>query len=89
VWRRRRRAEEAPWLLRTRDGRLVAELHDPSPDWPWTNARVRPGPAWEEAQPLFADDDGVLPGAVTLTDPDGQQVADFLLHVDGDTAWWR
>lgn len=26
---------------------------------------------------------------VHLTDPDGRQVAEFLLHIDGTDAWWR
>ncbi|WP_307870928.1 hypothetical protein [Micromonospora sp. C51] len=27
--------------------------------------------------------------AVTLRYPDGQEVPEFLLHIDGDEAWWR
>ncbi|GIJ13108.1 hypothetical protein Van01_63220 [Micromonospora andamanensis] len=27
--------------------------------------------------------------AVTLRYPDGQEVPEFLLHLDGDEAWWR
>lgn len=27
--------------------------------------------------------------AVVLIDPDGQPASEFLLHVDGDEAWWR
>lgn len=27
--------------------------------------------------------------AVVLIDPDGQPVSEFLLHVEGDQAWWR
>jgi hypothetical protein len=84
VWRRRR----PPWRLHTRDGRLVAELHDPSPDWPWTYARAEPGPAWDEAQARL-DDDGVLGLPTTLTDPRGVETTDHLLHLDGDVAWWR
>lgn len=37
---------------------------------------------WEKAY-------GAVRNAVTLHDPQGRAVAEFLLHVDGDGAWWR
>ncbi|MDG4767950.1 hypothetical protein O7632_28220 [Solwaraspora sp. WMMD406] len=30
-----------------------------------------------------------LRAATVLIDPDGRPVSEFLLHVDGDEAWWR
>ena len=30
-----------------------------------------------------------IQAATTLTYPDGRPVPEFLLHIDGDTAWWR
>ncbi len=52
----------------------------------------------EELQLLDAVDDNVdvwegaqtrIRQAVTLTHPNGQMVPEFLLHVDGEEAWWR
>ncbi|GLY02896.1 MULTISPECIES: hypothetical protein [Actinoplanes] len=39
-------------------------------------------PAWEQAYELIRD-------AVTLRSPEGVDVPEFLLHVEGDEAWWR
>ncbi|PYC75000.1 hypothetical protein C7C45_03700 [Micromonospora arborensis] len=38
--------------------------------------------SWERAYDAVQD-------AVTLRYPDGRKVPEFLLHVDGDEAWWR
>lgn len=38
--------------------------------------------AWEAAQQRLQDE-------FRLVRPDGAQPAEFLLHVDGDEAWWR
>lgn len=38
--------------------------------------------SWEEAY-------GALRAAVTLRDPEGSEIPEFLLHVDGAAAWWR
>ncbi len=38
--------------------------------------------AWEDAY-------GHVAAATTLTKPDGTQVPEFLIHIDGDRAWWR
>jgi hypothetical protein len=37
---------------------------------------------WESAY-------GAVRAAVTLKYPDGNDVPEFLLHIDGDQAWWR
>jgi hypothetical protein len=37
---------------------------------------------WEEAY-------DALRAAVTLRYPDGDEVPEFLLHIDGTEAWWR
>lgn len=38
--------------------------------------------AWEAAYDIIGS-------ALTLRDPDGNDVEAFLLHIDGDAAWWR
>mgnify|MGYP006976764718 CR=1 FL=1 len=38
--------------------------------------------SWEAAYDAIRD-------AVTLRNPDGLEVPEFLLHIDGDHAWWR
>lgn len=38
--------------------------------------------AWEAAY-------GQVRGAVSLAAPDGRRVPEFLLHVQGEIAWWR
>ena len=40
------------------------------------------GTAWDDAY-------GKVESAVTLIAPDGRPVPEFLLHIDGTTAWWR
>ncbi|PZS10804.1 MAG: hypothetical protein DLM55_03160 [Acidimicrobiales bacterium] len=37
---------------------------------------------WEDAYRRIQD-------ALTLRHPSGRAVAEFLLHIEGDTAWWR
>jgi hypothetical protein len=38
--------------------------------------------SWEQAY-------NAIRTAVTLRDPDGRDVPEFLLHLDGGEAWWR
>ena len=40
------------------------------------------GGSWAAAYDAVLD-------AVTLRHPDGREVPEFLLHIDGDRAWWR
>jgi hypothetical protein len=83
---------------------LVARLVVTGADFPWLAARIEPQPAFEPFRPLFArqraateaeewDRADELHGRVgrelSLVDPKGVRVAEFLLHVDGDDAWWR
>lgn len=90
------------WQLAHRSGpagRITVE----EADFPWLYGRFTPGPAYPEVRPLFvraralceAEDwtgfDSVydeIRAAVSLTSPDGP-VPEFLLHIDGDTAWFR
>jgi hypothetical protein len=93
---------ETWWLYR--GGELIAELEVTERDFPWLYARLHPRPGFEELRPLFAEeqrlaeseDDDAWQGAydrvraaVELRYPDGRAVPEFLLHVDGDDAWWR
>lgn len=60
-------------------------------------AQVRPLFAEELRLLDHIDDDAeswgrayqVIRNAVTLRYPDGSEVPEFLLHLDGDNAWWR
>jgi hypothetical protein len=91
------------WTLHRRgDGRALADLVITGGDFPWLNARVEPGDGFEDLRPMFAeelrrlDDDesweeayDAVRAAVTLRYPDGRDVPEFLLHVEGGEAWWR
>ncbi|WP_371494175.1 hypothetical protein OG871_03615 [Kitasatospora sp. NBC_00374] len=72
-------------------------------DFPWLHGRFVPGPAFPVVEPLFirsaalaeAEDweafDQVyeeIRRAVSLRSPSGP-VAEFLLHIEGDRAWFR
>ena len=92
-------------MHRRGDGRHLADLVVTGGDFPWLHARVEPGEGLAEVLPLFAaelllldrDDDieswerayDAIRAAVTLRYPRGHQVPEFLLHLDGDEAWWR
>ena len=91
------------WKLYAGD-ELVADLVVTGLDDPWLIARVEAGPGLERHRQLFEaelaaakdeDQDLVDPRlselrrALRLSKPDGTVVAAFLLHVDGDEAWWR
>ncbi|MDY7088068.1 MAG: hypothetical protein SYR96_23555 [Actinomycetota bacterium] len=91
------------WTLHRReDGRLLAELVVTDGDFPWLNARVVAHDGLDTVRPLFAEqlrlaDDGEqfdpaydrVRDAVTLRCPEGHDVPEFLLHLDGGEAWWR
>ena len=91
------------WQLHHADA-TIAELVVTDADFPWLHATVRPGPGFDVLRPLFddevrlsEDDDDVaweaaydrIRQAVSLIAPDGQAVPEFLLHIDGQDAWWR
>ena len=92
-------------LHRRDDGRILADLVITGGDFPWLNARVEPRDGLADVLPLFAeellrlevDDDteswerayDAIRAVVTLRYPAGHEVPEFLLHIEGDEAWWR
>jgi hypothetical protein len=84
---------------------LVAELIVTEADFPWLHARVDARPGLEALRPLFRDELALserdedadawetayarIRAALRLEYPDGRNVPEFLLHIEGDTAWWR
>ncbi|WP_243639446.1 hypothetical protein [Micromonospora sp. MW-13] len=91
------------WRLYHR-GELIGEIDEQSRDFPWTYGRFRPQPGFEPLRPLFAawnaavdaeDDEAMeraydaVRAAVTMTHPDGRQVAEFLLSIEDDEAGFR
>jgi hypothetical protein len=89
------------WRLYRRE-ELIAELVVTGGNFPWLEARVEPRPGLEALRPLLdeevalVDDDERwtevhlrLRRRLRLVDPDGREVPEFLLHIDGDEAWWR
>lgn len=97
-------AASSIWKLRRGDD-VIAELVVTGEDFPWLHATVRPGAGFEALRPLFddevrlsEDDDDAdaweaaydrIRQAVGLIAPDGRAVPEFLLHIDGEDAWWR
>ncbi|MGW2825943.1 hypothetical protein ACWC24_33805 [Streptomyces sp. NPDC001443] len=92
------------WWLHHGD-REIARLTVTGADFPWTHAEVDALPGLEEFRPLFAEQEQAVDeedwdrvdacytrirGALTMTFPDGSQVAEFMLHIHADgTAGWR
>ena len=91
------------WRLH-RDGREVARLTVIDSDWPWVYADVEALPGFDDFSPIFLEEQQAweaedwdradacyerIRAALTLTYPDGEQVAEFLLHIDGAAANWR
>ncbi|WP_341720075.1 hypothetical protein QQG74_10360 [Micromonospora sp. FIMYZ51] len=92
-------------LHRRDDDQVLAELVVTGGDFPWLDARVQPRDGLAELRPLFAEQLRRLDGdtdvetsesayeairkAVTLRYPEGDEVPEFILHIDGDAAWWR
>jgi hypothetical protein len=92
------------WRLVGVDGEHLADLAVTDGDFPWLNAELRATPAFEAVRPLFVEElrqttaedipaseaayDRIR-AAVHLIDPDGVRVPEFLLHIDGNDAWWR
>ncbi|GAA2473838.1 hypothetical protein GCM10010406_07240 [Streptomyces thermolineatus] len=98
-------AEGGVWRVVGRDGTVGEITVDGSGDFPWLGGRFTPGPAHDAVKPLFErelalleriDEDpeaweaarAEVERAVDLVSPQGP-VAEFLLHVDGDRAWFR
>jgi hypothetical protein len=80
---------------------LIADLVVTGLDDPWFHARVEPHPGLERFRPLFEEElkgeDGdlgdpefsALRRELRLFKPGGERVSAFMLHVDGEVAWWR
>ncbi|MFI9331309.1 hypothetical protein ACIGZJ_27705 [Kitasatospora sp. NPDC052868] len=94
--------EDQIWRLE-RQGELVGEIVIEESDFPWLHGRFLPGPAFPAMEPVFtrslalseAEDRDAFDTAyeeiaktVSLASPSGP-VAEFLLHIQGGTAWFR
>ncbi|MEU9146995.1 hypothetical protein [Streptomyces sp. NPDC048349] len=91
------------WRL-LRRGALLGTVTVTEADFPWLRGRFAPEPAFAEVKPWFdevlalmaAGEYGerfdaayeVIARALTLASPTGP-VAEFLLHIDGEEAWFR
>jgi hypothetical protein len=92
------------WQLHSGDG-PVGEILIDEADFPWLSGRFAATPAFEPLRELFARElalverleaepdeweraYGEIRRRVSLISPDGP-VPEFLLHIDGDTAWFR
>src|SRR4051794_36950616 len=95
--------QDEVWKLFAGD-EIVANLVVTGGNFPWVEARVEAHPEFEAFRPLFdaewaATDSedwdradelyGEIKQAVRLVDSNGVEVAEFLLHVQGNDAWWR
>jgi hypothetical protein len=84
---------------------VVGEITVTEADWPWLNGDFAPGPGFADLRPHFArelalvetiDEDieaweaayARASEGVRLVAPAGP-VAEFLLHIEGDAAWFR
>jgi hypothetical protein len=91
------------WKLYAGDD-LAADLVVTRGDFPWLVARVEHRPGFESVRSLFDEEWAATQAedwdraersyravndATRLVDPQGVAVAEFLLHVQGDQAWWR
>ncbi|MFD4393452.1 DUF4240 domain-containing protein [Kitasatospora sp. NPDC058478] len=94
--------EGGVWRL-VRGEELVGEIVVEETDFPWLHGRFVPGTAFPAVQPLFARslalseaedweafDDAYdeITSTVSMLSPSGP-VAEFLLHIQGDRAWFR
>ncbi|MGW0912661.1 hypothetical protein ACWD1Z_13060 [Streptomyces sp. NPDC002784] len=92
------------WHIRSGD-EPVGEIAIDEADFPWLSGRFTPGPGYASVRDLFArelalvarvDEDveeweaayDEIRRRVSLSSPDGP-VAEFLLHIEGDRAWFR
>ncbi|MEU1687207.1 hypothetical protein [Micromonospora sp. NPDC005707] len=92
------------WRVYGAGGELLGEIEVEEHDMPWNRGRFRPQPGFEQLRPLFdewnrAVDSGdpepidqayeAIRAAVTMTYPDGRQVPEFMLGIEGDYAGFR
>ncbi|MGW5638790.1 hypothetical protein [Streptomyces sp. NPDC003832] len=92
------------WQVRSGD-ESVGRITIDEADFPWLSGHFAPGPAYASVRDLFARElallervdehveeweaaYGEIERRVTLSSPDGP-VAEFLLHIEGDRAWFR
>lgn len=81
----------------------IGEILIDDTDFPWLSGRFRATPAFVPLRELFARELALVEGEqieewervydevrrrVSLTSPDGP-VPEFLLHIEGDAAWFR
>ncbi|MCX4767125.1 hypothetical protein OG562_40400 [Streptomyces sp. NBC_01275] len=92
------------WCVRDIEGReRVGEIVIDDADFPWLSGRFDAGPAYGAVEPLFVRELALvreedweewetvhaeIRRRVSMTSPDGP-VAEFLLHIEGDRAWFR
>ncbi|MFC9327351.1 hypothetical protein [Kitasatospora sp. NPDC057015] len=90
------------WRLKRRE-ELIGEIAIDGADFPWLNGKFVPGPAFGEVKSWFDEslalldaeeyerfDDSYqrIASTLSLVAPSGQ-VAEFLLHISDDRAWFR
>ncbi|MFF7445407.1 MULTISPECIES: hypothetical protein [unclassified Streptomyces] len=90
------------WRLHS-GGEPIGEILIDGADFPWLSGRFRATPAFTPLRELFARELALMEGEeiekwervydevrrrVSLTSPDGP-VPEFLLHIEGDAAWFR
>ena len=84
---------------------LVGTLYEYSLDFPWVLCRFEPTPAFADLENLFAEETSLLKAEkweesqtvyneierrVKLINPDDPSMIEaFVLHIDGDEAWFR
>ena len=92
------------WRLHHGD-QEIAHLTVTGTDFPWVYGNVETLPAYEAFRQVFAEQEEALDAddwdrvdacyeqirsALTMTYPDGEQVAEFMLHIHANgTAGWR
>ncbi|WP_329458357.1 hypothetical protein [Streptomyces sp. NBC_01497] len=94
--------EQATWRI-MRGDTLVGTIAVQEGDFPWLRGRFTAGPAFAPFEPWFGESLAALEAedferfndvcdriarTLTLVAPSGP-VADFLLHIDGEAAWFR
>jgi hypothetical protein len=92
------------WRLRCR-GEEVASLEVTDADQPWLIAAVHASPRFADVRDAFDEEAVLVDGdelgpaweaaytrireSFELLYPDGTVVPEFILHIEGERAWWR
>ncbi|THV27328.1 hypothetical protein [Glycomyces paridis] len=94
--------EPLVWVLRD-GGRAIGRVTIDGNDFPWLHGVFEPLEGFEAVRPLFErslrllEEEryeewesayGLIDGRLTFDSPDGP-VAEFLLHIENDRAWFR